>query len=55
MEKLTTAHNEQMLIDIRNDGISPNAKMPKHWHANTAKSPKSMIGTTPPGCGNFNI
>jgi hypothetical protein len=54
MEKLTTPHNEQILIDMRNEGISPKAKMPKHWQESTLRMPNRMIGSAPPGCGNCN-
>ena len=53
MEKLTTPQSEQMLIAMRSEGISPKTKMPKHWQANTLNKPNNMMGTTPPGCGNF--
>ena len=49
MEKLTTPHSEQILIDIRSEGISPKAKMPQHWQANTLRMPSRMIGSAPPG------
>ena len=29
IEMLSTAHSEQMLMDIRSDGMSPKTKMPK--------------------------
>jgi len=34
--KLSTAHSEQILIDMRSEGARPNAKMPKAWEAMTA-------------------
>ena len=49
MEKLTTPQSEQMLIDMRRDGIRPKAKMPKHWQDNTLRMPNKMIGAAPPG------
>ena len=49
MEKLTTAQSEQILIDIRRDGISPKAKMPKHWQAKMLRMPSKTIGKAPPG------
>ena len=51
MEKLITPHSEQMLIDMRNDGVRPKANTPKLWHANTERRPKSKMGTAPPGWG----
>lgn len=36
-------------IDIRRDGISPKAKMPKHWQAKMLRMPSKTIGKAPPG------
>ena len=55
VEKLTTAHSEQILIDILNDGIRPNAKTPNPCADITARKPRSSIVNTPPGCGNPNM
>ena len=41
IDMLSTAHSELILIDIRSEGISPKAKMPKPCDANTCISPKS--------------
>ena len=41
IEMLSTAHNEEILIDMRNEGIRPKAKMPKPCDANTCIRPKS--------------
>ena len=39
---------------MRREGISPKAKIPKHWQDNTLRMPSSMMGAAPPGCGNPN-
>ena len=36
--KLSTAHNEQILIDMRSEGSKPNMKMPKAWEASTVSA-----------------
>ena len=55
VEKLIIAHSEQILIDMRREGIRPKAKMPNAWADSTASSPVKRLGTMPPGCGNWRI
>ena len=46
--KLSTAHSEQILIDMRNEGISPKMKTPKACALKTVNSPSSTIDHVPP-------
>ena len=50
-ENPTTAHNEQTLIDIRSDGISPKTNTPKPCAADTVSKASSNILEIPPGWG----
>ena len=49
IEKLSTPQSEQMLIDMRSDGNSPNMKMPNPCAANTASTPSISNMCHPPG------
>ena len=50
-EKPSTAHNEQILIDIRKDGISPKANAPNPCAASMVNTPSNSIIPMPPGWG----
>ena len=52
-ENPTTAHNEQTLMDIRSDGISPNTNTPNPCAAVTVSKAISNILEIPPGWGKF--
>ena len=51
IEMESTDHNEQILIDIRSDGIRPKAKMPKPSPADTYNSVSRTMLHTPPRRG----
>ena len=51
MEMLSTDHSDEILIDIRIEGIRPKAKMPKPRPADTCKRVSHTIFHTPPSRG----
>ena len=51
IEKLSAAHNEQMLIDIRREGASPKAKAPNPCAASTVSMFNASRLHAPPKCG----
>ena len=53
MEKLSTAQSEQTLIDIRIEGIIPNAKSPNPSADSTMSKPVKSSMPHPPGQGKW--
>ena len=51
IEKLSTPHSEQMLMDIRSDGMRPNMKTANPCAAMTERMPSNSRFHTPPGAG----
>ena len=51
IEMPSTIHSELILIDMRSEGISPKAKMPKPIEAATCKRVSRTMLHTPPKCG----
>ena len=48
MEKPSMAHSEQILIDMRSEGIRPKMKMPKPMELNTSSRARRVIFHSPP-------
>ena len=51
VEKLSTPQREQILMDMRREGMRPKMKTPKPCDEMTARSPRSMMSHVPPGWG----